>query len=116
MDEFSIFMNDNPYDVITISETWLDCAIEDTILAIDGYDLYRFDRNQITPNGSIKGGGLCFDANQNSDVNPFRYRNTSKFKLLGKEMTGEQLLLIPINRLVVILTDLSKIFLRLWRY
>ena len=48
-------------DIITFSETWLVNEIPDGLVDIEGYELYRNDRNW-TQNGSDlikKGGGVC---------------------------------------------------------
>lgn len=57
MDEFSILIDELPYDVVTVSETWQDSAVENTILAIEGYNLFRFDRDRQLDDKKKKGGG-----------------------------------------------------------
>ena len=52
LDEFRIYMNDNPFDVMCLNETWLDSTWTDSELSIDGYNLIRTDRAD-----SQKGGG-----------------------------------------------------------
>ena len=53
-DEFKIFMNDNPFDVMCLSETWLNSTWSDAELYIDGYNIIRTDRND-----SQRGGGTA---------------------------------------------------------
>ena len=42
----------NKFDVLTLSETWLNSSITDLELEIPGYDLYRVDRNT-KPGGGV---------------------------------------------------------------
>lgn len=80
MDEFSILMSMNNYDVVTISETWLDNSIENVNLALDDYNLYRFDRDRPVLYGKKKVGGLCVYVKQDIYVNDthYAYLNTSE--------------------------------------
>ena len=53
-DEFGQFLHDCPYDIMTLSETWLDNDICHNLVAIEGYTLERKDRN-------LCGGGIgCY--------------------------------------------------------
>ncbi len=52
MDDFKIFMQNNPVDVMALNETCLDNSIPDTEIHIDGYDVFRKDRNR-------HGGGVA---------------------------------------------------------
>ena len=45
-------ISQNKFDVLTLSETWLNCSITDLELEIPGYDLYRIDRNT-KPGGAV---------------------------------------------------------------
>ena len=47
-------MNDNPFDVMCLSETWLNSTWSDAELHIDGYNIIRTDRND-----SQRGGGTA---------------------------------------------------------
>lgn len=58
MNELLIILNTLVPHILTLSETWLTSATEDTLLAIEGYSLYRLDRTQPENNPPIKGGGL----------------------------------------------------------
>lgn len=40
VDELAITFNAYPFNVISLSETWLDETIEDTLVALDGCNLY----------------------------------------------------------------------------
>jgi len=47
------YINNNSYDLICLSETWLNPTILNTAVEVDGYKLFRWDRyNQ-------RGGGIC---------------------------------------------------------
>lgn len=69
VNEFAILLDSNNFDVITVSETWLDSTIENALLAMEGYDLYRSDRMRLGVTGSKKGGGLAMYV-QNECVRP----------------------------------------------
>ena len=45
-------ISQNKFDVLTLSETWLNSSITDLELEIPGYDLYRIDRNT-KPGGEV---------------------------------------------------------------
>lgn len=47
MNEISAILAKREIDIFTLSETWLHEGIENTILAIEGYDLYRVDRDRV---------------------------------------------------------------------
>ena len=50
----------NTFSVIGLSETWLTQQYTNSILNLDGYNLYRLDRHFLTENNLIKkGGGVC---------------------------------------------------------
>lgn len=56
------YISNNPYDLICLSETWLNSTILNTALEIDGYKLFRRDRyNQ-------RGGGICVFVKSNLSV------------------------------------------------
>ena len=53
-DEFAQFLHDCPYDVMSLSETWLDKDICHNLVSIEGYKFERKDRTQY-------GGGVgCY--------------------------------------------------------
>ena len=58
MDTLKISLNENPFDVLTISETWLTSNISDDEISIPGYSLTKNDR--IEKHG---GGTLAFVKN-----------------------------------------------------
>ena len=52
LDEFRILMKDNPFDIMCLTETWLNSSDTDDELLIDGYNLIRNDRKT-----AHRGGG-----------------------------------------------------------
>ena len=71
LDEFRILMQDNPFDVMCLTETWLNSKWSDSELHIDGYNIIRSDRDD-----SQRGGGTAIYYNsklmarQRTDINP----------------------------------------------
>ena len=51
-DELLVYMQDKPFDILTLNETRLDNCISDSEVKIPGYDIVRRDRNR-------NGGGVC---------------------------------------------------------
>ena len=54
VDDLKLFFEANPYEILSITETWLCEDICDNVLQID---VYRFERRERNGNG---GGGGCF--------------------------------------------------------
>ena len=52
--DLELFLRNNPYDFLGISETWLNPDISNDMIAIDGYKFERLDRN------SLGGGVGCY--------------------------------------------------------
>lgn len=71
-------MDHRIFDVFTVSETWLDETIESTLLAIDGYDLFRSDRSRLGPAGVKKGGGLAIYVHTDCLSDSSKYANLNK--------------------------------------
>lgn len=46
-------MAENDFDILTVSETWLDSSVTDLEMEITGYDVYCLDHHEKT------GGGVC---------------------------------------------------------
>jgi exonuclease III len=66
LDEFQYFMCNNPVDIIALNETRLESYIPDNEINIDGYDLYRNDRNR-------EGGGVAiYISNKSGFTNKVR--------------------------------------------
>ena len=53
IDEIRLLLYDRKLNVLALNETRLDSSISDELLAIDGYDIIRVDRNR-------NGGGCVF--------------------------------------------------------
>ena len=51
-DELLIYMQDKPFDILTLNETRLDNSISDSEVKIPAYDIVRRDRNR-------NGGGVA---------------------------------------------------------
>ena len=51
--------NNLNFEVITFSETWLSNYIPDNILTMQGYNIFRLDRNWLENGQTKKGGGVC---------------------------------------------------------
>ena len=45
-DELAIFISEQPFDIICLNETRLDCSNDNSEVGIPGYDLVRKDRNR----------------------------------------------------------------------
>ena len=55
IDSLRIFLKENPFDVLTLSETWLKANVSDNEIYIPGYTLSRNDRDS-----RIGGGTLAY--------------------------------------------------------
>ena len=55
IDSLRIFLKENPFDVLTLSETWLKANVSDSEIFIPGYTLLRNDRDS-----HIGGGTLAY--------------------------------------------------------
>ena len=51
-----MFVNSYSPDILALSETWLDSSVDDSLVAIPGYRVYRSDRHR-------HGGGVCMYVN-----------------------------------------------------
>jgi hypothetical protein len=52
IDEVRYILHKTDIDILGVNETWLDSSIEDNIISIDGFNLFRHDRDR-------HGGGVC---------------------------------------------------------
>ena len=52
IDEFQALLSMDSFDVIALTETWLDVNFEDKELGLEGYNIFRKDRQ------GKRGGGL----------------------------------------------------------
>ena len=53
VDELAIRLNASPFSFVAVTESWLNGDIEDHLLSIQGYNIYRRDR------AFGRGGGVC---------------------------------------------------------
>ena len=59
-DLFKFYIRHSEVGLYTVSETWLNEDIPDTIMGVHGYTLLRVDRNRLNLNGdSMEGGGVA---------------------------------------------------------
>lgn len=58
------------YDVIIITETWLDDTVSDAELGLSGYQIFRRDRSILT-SSKEKGEGVLIAVRDGIDVTPF---------------------------------------------
>ena len=62
--------DDSRFDIIGMSETWLHPLFDDSILYINGYTIFRQDRQTLTNSNNIKkGGGVCLYIKNNLNAN-----------------------------------------------
>lgn len=69
LQELRQIISDHSFDVFTVSETWLHRGIPDRLLNINGYKLYRCDRE-------TRGGGLCIYVTNTLNTTIFPTGNT----------------------------------------
>lgn len=74
-DEIIILINTLRPDIFTISETWLNCQIESSPYAIEGYSLHRADRILAQPCSNSKGGGLITLIKLPAKINSSKYEH-----------------------------------------
>lgn len=65
LEEIRILLQDNPFDVICLSETWLNSSWCDAELSIEGYNLVRKDRK-----ADQRGGGTAIYYKSNLVARP----------------------------------------------
>ena len=74
LDELGHTMSQNCIDIMTISETWLHQNIENDIIQIPGYKLFRQDRKYVLDNRVVtRGGGLLTYVKREYTVNDQKY-------------------------------------------
>lgn len=57
INELTLVLRNTAYDVLTISETWLHSRIDSSIIAINGYNMIRQDRENLVKTGLIQKKG-----------------------------------------------------------
>ena len=68
-DEFQILIQDNPFDVMCLTETWLKPCMTDSELHLDGYNLIRNDRTGIGGGGNAIYYNSKLMARPRTDIN-----------------------------------------------
>ena len=68
-DEFQILIQDNPFDVMCLTETWLKPSMTDSELHLDGYNLIRNDRTEKGGGGTAIYYNSMLMARQRTDIN-----------------------------------------------
>lgn len=81
----SVHTNVIQYDVIALTETWLDEQVSDSELVIPGYNFFRSDRN-LQRTSKCRGGGLLL-----------YIRNSYKCHVLKENKFGVEFLTVVIN-------------------
>ena len=56
VDDINVLLLRSDLDLLAITESWLDASLDSSILKIDGYNCFRFDRD--AGSGKRGGGGL----------------------------------------------------------
>src|SRR5437870_11203385 len=58
--ELEIYVLEKKFDIIGITESWLNAEILDNEMSIEGYNLHRNDRNNAEKHRGGEGGGLQY--------------------------------------------------------
>lgn len=80
-EQICVFVEKNNIDIISIEETWLNSSINDKLIAISGYKLYRSDRN-LKRAKKKKGGGVCCYIRDNFKIIRAEKSSKSKYSLI----------------------------------
>ena len=90
-DELLIYMQDKPFDILTLNETRLDNSISDSEVKIPGYDIVRCDRNR-------NGGGIAMFIRSNDHHLVYICRKVSLPKELPKIIFNKQFKNFNVNQ------------------
>ena len=60
-DELELYIIENKPSIIGITESWANCEIRDSELNLEGYELFRKDRDIKNEKGNDKKRWWCFD-------------------------------------------------------
>lgn len=81
--EHIILLNDSlRSDIIAIGESWLNKSVSNKLINIDGYKVYRSDRNFKMKNVKRGGGGVCVYVRENLKVKRIDMSNGSHYTLI----------------------------------
>ena len=84
LEELTTFITTNHFDIFAINESWLDSSFTDKNVEIEGYSIYRKDRNR-------HGGGVCIYVKFHLECKPIDDNNVDieslwlTLKINGKE-------------------------------
>lgn len=70
IEQIECILNDEAINILSLTESWLKPSQENTLLRINNYKIYRWDRKL-----RKKGGGICIYLNQKIKVNAQIYEN-----------------------------------------
>lgn len=74
--ELEVFCNRGQYDVITVSESWLNATNETVLITLPGYNVLRRDLSQ--SGGRKKGGGLVTYVKSAYRADAMKYSSLNK--------------------------------------
>ena len=80
-EQICIYVAENNIDIISIQETWLNSSISDNLVAINGYKLFRSDRD-VKKSKKKKGGGVCCYIRNNLKAILVEKSSKSKYTLI----------------------------------
>lgn len=99
IDSLQIMVNESKPDILNINETWLKDTIPDQLVALEGYDLLRYDRKSNHRGGGVasyikQGNGAVYDehslmhlnqSNNNIEIQVFtiKIRNIKKMLIIN---------------------------------
>lgn len=93
-DNINILIKDLNADVIAISESWLKKSINNRLIHIDNYKIFRSDRNFNTKNSKKSGGGVCAFIRDDLRAKIIEKSNGTDFSLMDfliLEVTAEHI-------------------------
>lgn len=77
-DELQTSFLDRVFDIVVFTESWLHDNCSDSLIKARGYSLYRLDRKDLGPTGSVKrGGGIAIYVKDEFNVVTWSHLNVS---------------------------------------
>ena len=108
MDEFRFYLKDSNINCATISESWLNEKIPSNLVDIQGYNLFRLDRqtlNETDLNQTKNGGGVCAYIKSDITVLPNELQDLNRSTT---DIEAQWLLLQPEHQKKFILVNLYR--------
>ena len=68
IDEFQALLSMDSFDVIALTETWLDANFEDKELGLEGYNIFRKDRQGKRGGGVLMAIKSCYSCTRRVDL------------------------------------------------